>query len=123
MPKAKLARGPLRSGPYALNSLGFPAAVASAVLLLAAGGTAAADAGSRLNLRCTNPASGASWPVVVDLGQRLVNSQPATIGDASISWRDPKGGIYELERSTGQLRFRNASSTGGYFLFYACRPE
>src|SRR5512146_1628576 len=109
MPKAKLVGGPPRSGPYALNSLGFSGAVVSAALLLAAGGAGAADAGGRLNLRCTNPASGASWPVVVDTGQRLVNAQPATIGEAWISWRDPNGGIYELERATGQLRFRNAS--------------
>ena len=75
------------------------------------------------HLRCTNPASGSSWPITVDLGHGTVDSQPATITDSSISWPDPKQGTYDLERATGKLQFRNASSTGGYYLSYNCHPE
>jgi hypothetical protein len=76
-----------------------------------------------LRLHCTNPASGVSWTVAIDLDHGLVDSIPATITDKWISWPDPKQGIFELERATGKLQFRNASSTGGYFLHYTCRSE
>jgi hypothetical protein len=80
-------------------------------------------AGALLRLRCTNPASGANWPIIVDLDRNRVDSLPATITDQSISWRDPKQGFFDLDRTTGRLEMRNASSTGGYFLHYMCRPE
>jgi hypothetical protein len=95
------------------------AAAASAVPT--AGGEAA-ESGT-LRLRCTNPASGANWPVVVDLDHARVDMLPATITEKWISWPDPKQGFFDLERATGKLQFRNASSTGGYFLYYTCRPE
>jgi len=76
-----------------------------------------------LKLRCTNPVGGATWSVVVDLDHQLVDSRPATISDSWISWRDEHGGIYELERATGKLQLRAASTTGGYFLHYSCKPE
>lgn len=96
--------------------------VAGALLLISAADGWAAAAGI-LHLRCTNPASGASWPVVVDLDHARVDSQAATITDKWITWRDPKQGFFDFERDTGKLQFRNASSTGGYFLYYTCRPE
>jgi hypothetical protein len=80
-------------------------------------------AGALLRLRCTNPASGANWPIIVDLDRGQVDSLPATITDQSISWHDPKQGFFDLDRATGKLEMRNASSTGGYFLHYTCRPE
>jgi hypothetical protein len=73
--------------------------------------------------RCTNVASGAPWTIAVDLDRARVNTFPARISDTWISWHDPSAGYFELERATGKLRLRNASSTGGYFLYYACRPE
>jgi hypothetical protein len=82
----------------------------------------AADTGVQ-NLRCTNPASGSSWQIAIDLSHSTVDSQPATITDSRISWPDPKQGTFDLERATGKLQFRNASSTGGYFLSYDCHPE
>jgi|SRR5579863_5893960 len=93
-----------------------------ALLLVPAGIGSAADADIR-HLRCTNPASGTSWSIVVDLGHRRVDAQPATITGSSISWRDAKYGAYDLDRATGNLRFRYASSTGGSYLYYTCRPE
>jgi hypothetical protein len=86
-----------------------------------AGGMAAE--GGLLRLRCTNPVGGANWPVAVDLDRSLVDSRPATISTAWIKWNDGKGGIYELERATGKLQLRAASTTGGYFLHYNCHPE
>ena len=95
-------------------------AAAACAALLVAGGPSAAET---LHWRCTNPASGTSWPLVVDMDQARVGSLAATITDKEISWRDPKQGFFALDRATGALELRNASSTGGYFLHYACRPE
>jgi hypothetical protein len=97
--------------------------IAAGILLLALAGDGRAAAGGILRLRCTNQASGASWPVVVDLDHAKVDALAATITDKWISWHDPKQGFFDLDRATGKLQFRNASSTGGYFLSYACRPE
>jgi hypothetical protein len=82
-----------------------------------------AAAAATLHLRCTNPASGASWPLNIDLDRGRVGSFSASITDKWISWHDPKEGFFELDRTTGQLELRNASSTGGYFLHYKCQPE
>jgi hypothetical protein len=94
------------------------AAIGGALLVVA--GHAAAE---NLKFRCTNDASGSSWDVAIDLGHRRVDNLPAEIDGGSISWRDPENRTYELNRTTGALRMRNASSTGGYFLYYTCRPE
>jgi hypothetical protein len=98
-------------------------AIAASALLLASAGGRGVTAAAILRLRCTNPASGASWPIVVDLDRGLVDSRSATITDQWIRWQDPKQGFFDLDRATGKLQFRNASSTGGYFLYYTCRPE
>ena len=100
-------------------AVGLLVAAASAVPATEA---RAAEAGV-LRFRCTNPASGANWPVVVDLDRAVVDTWPASISDKQISWHDPKEGFYDLERATGKLQLRNASSTGGYFLYYTCRSE
>jgi hypothetical protein len=99
------------------RAIGF--GIAAAALLL----TEPADAGAAdlLRLRCINPASGASWTIVIDLDRDRVGSLPAKITDAWISWHDPQRGFFDLDRATLGLRFRNASSTGGYFLHYACQ--
>jgi hypothetical protein len=92
---------------------------AAAVLLAASAGRPAVAPGI-LRLRCTNPVSGTSWPIVVDLDHGRVDALAATITLKWISWRDPERGFFDLERATGKLRLRNASSTGGYFLYYTC---
>ena len=99
------------------------AALAASALLLAAASDGAAAASETLHMRCTNAASGTSWPVVIDLDHGRVDSEAATITDKWISWHDPKQGFFDLDRATGRLQFRNASSTGGYFLYYSCRKE
>src|SRR5580704_8608063 len=71
-----------------------------------------------LKLNCTNPASGTSWQLVVDLDHKLVDSMPATISEKRISWQDSARRLYDFDRATGRLEMRNASSTGGYALSY-----
>lgn len=93
-----------------------------ATVAMAAPSGLAADTGV-LHLRCTNAANGASWVVTVDLDKSLVDSRPATISDGAIKWRDPGGGTFEFDRATGKLQLRVASSTGGNFLHYTCKPE
>ena len=91
--------------------------------MLVSAGDARSAAPGMLQLRCTNPLSGASWPVIVDLDHRRVGALAAAITDRWISWHDPQQGFFDLERATGKLQLRNASSTGGYFLHYTCRAE
>jgi hypothetical protein len=96
---------------------------ATAAAWLAASAPGLAAQTHVLRLRCTNPVSGASWPLVVDLARSRVDSLAATISQNSISWHDPRRGFFDLDRATGKLQLRNASATGGYFLYYTCRPE
>ena len=72
-------------------------------------------------INCTNPVSGASWQIVIDYRRATVDSNPANITRANISWFDPKdGGNYTLDRETGNLTASVASSTGGYFRHHRC---
>jgi hypothetical protein len=73
---------------------------------------------------CTNVASGANWQIRIDYDKATVDSNPARISDAQISWRDPTdGGNYTLDRKSGNLTVVLASSTGGYFLRHRCALE
>ncbi len=73
-------------------------------------------------ITCTNPASGATWQITIDYQRATVDSNPASISDAEISWHDAKdGGHYTLDRASGNLTVIVASSTGGYFLHDHCR--
>jgi hypothetical protein len=94
---------------------------AGLLLTLFGGGSDAQPALQRW--RCTNAASGAHWTIVLDADRSRVDRFPATFTDRVISWRDPDRGFYDLNRASGDLQLRNASSTGGYFLHYRCRPE
>ena len=72
---------------------------------------------------CSNLASGASWQIRIDYDKATVDSYPARISDAQISWHDPTdGGNYTLDRKSGELTVIFASSTGGYFLHHRCKP-
>jgi hypothetical protein len=104
-----------------LNRLEVVLCLAFAASLMPAVDGRAAETGI-LHLSCTNSANGARFPVVVDLDHALVDGQPATITDTLVTWRDPKGGTYELERTTGKLQLRSASSTGGFFIHFTCKP-
>jgi hypothetical protein len=73
---------------------------------------------------CTNPASGATWQIRIDYDRGTVDSNPASIGDAAISWRDASDGwSYTLDRKTGNLTAIVASATGGNFLHDRCALE
>lgn len=73
---------------------------------------------------CVNPASGASWRIVIDAGRTTVDAHPANMGRAEISWFDPTDSSYNtLNRTTGDLTASIASSTGGYFRYAHCQPH
>lgn len=75
-------------------------------------------------LTCTNPVSGTSWRIAIDYRTATVDSNPAEIGRAEISWFDPKdGGHYRLDRKSGDLTASVASSTGGFFRHARCSLE
>jgi hypothetical protein len=73
---------------------------------------------------CVNPASGAHWQIRVDYERNTVDSYPARITEANISWHDTSdGGNYTLDRKSGNLTVVVASSTGGYFLYDHCKLD
>jgi hypothetical protein len=75
-------------------------------------------------ITCTNPVSGTSWQIVIDYRKATVDSNPAKITPAEMSWFDPSdGGHYTLDRESGDLAASVASSTGGYFRHARCTRE
>ena len=71
---------------------------------------------------CTNPFSGTSWEIRIDYDRQTVDSNPASISETAITWRDAKDGWgYTLDRKSGTLRVVLASSTGGNFLYDHCK--
>jgi len=77
-----------------------------------------------VDVTCTNPHSGATWQIRIDYDRSTVDSNPARINDATISWRDAKDGWnYTLDRKSGKLTVVLASSTGGSFLYDQCKLE
>ena len=59
--------------------------------------------------------SGASWQIKVDYDRSTVDSNPARVSDAEISWHDADdSGNYTLDRKSGKLTVIVPSSTGGY---------
>jgi hypothetical protein len=77
--------------------------------------------GAETTLRCLNLASGAIWNLKIDDERQTADLLPAEITSTRVTWHDIRhGGSYELDRTSGLLTFRNASSTGGYILYYRC---
>jgi hypothetical protein len=95
------------------------AASASGFAIFAFDAAAAAEA---ISVTCTNPFSGAHWEIAIDYDLKTVDSNPASIDEAAIWWRDAKDGWrYTLDRKSGALTVVLASSTGGSFLYDQCR--
>ncbi len=97
---------------------------AEVVIALAIGANvsvAAAQSGETA-MTCTNPVSGTNWQLKIDYGRNTVDSNPAQIGNATITWHDAKGGgNYTLDRKSGDLTIVVASSTGGAFFYHRCK--
>lgn len=75
-------------------------------------------------ITCSNPASGMTWQIKIDYERRTVDSNPARISDANISWHDATdNGNYSLDLKSGKLTVVVPSSTGGYFLFDRCKLQ
>ena len=73
-------------------------------------------------MRCVS-ADGGGWTLTLDAARSLADGQPASFGPRSVTWRDPRdGGAYALDLAAGALTVTRASSTGGYQVFFACRP-
>ena len=106
----------------------FPIRLAAATAMLAAGTALPVFAGemqpAESAMTCTNPASGATWQIRIDYDGSTVDSNPARISDAKISWHDATdGGNYALDRKSGNLTVVVASSTRGYFVYDRCTLE
>jgi hypothetical protein len=98
------------------------AAIAALTPCLAVAQVAAQTQAGAPAITCTNPSSGASWQISIDYGRGTVDTNPAQVSDATISWRDARDGWnYTLDRHSGALTVVVASSTGGYFLHDHCR--
>jgi hypothetical protein len=104
---------------------GAQMAAALAVAAWVSGFGLVAQAGAAATaMICTNPASGATWQVMVDYDNNTVDSYPAHVSDTKVTWRDASdGGNYTLDRTSGKLTVVVASSTGGYFLYDRCTPK
>lgn len=100
--------------------------LAAAIVALASGFALAAGDGDaprgEAAVTCVNPVSGASWQIRIDYDRATVDSNPARISDAEISWRDSTDGWnYRLNRKSGDLTVTLASATGGNFLYDRCK--
>ena len=74
--------------------------------------------------QCINPASGTTWNLKIDDERQTADALSAEITTTRAMWHDTvRGGFYEFDRKTGLLTFRNASSTGGYMLYYRCHEN
>ena len=100
-----------------------PLAAAIGLLVLVFVAVAVAEERGERAFTCTNPASGASWQIKIDYDRGTVDSHPANIGSAEISWHTADGENYKLDRQSGNLTVIVASSTGGYFLHDRCKLD
>jgi len=103
---------------------GLARRVATAMVLACGTALAASDVAPQPadDVVCVNPFSGASWRIRIDYQRATVDSNPARIDAAAISWRDAADGWnYRLDRNSGDLTVTLASATGGNFLHDRCK--
>jgi hypothetical protein len=107
-----------------LWSKSFAAGIGALMVVAACPAISAEVQGGAAAVTCTNPYSGTTWQIKIDYDHGTVDSNPAQIREADISWHDANdGGNYTLDRKSGKLTVVVASSTGGYFLHDRCRLE
>jgi hypothetical protein len=76
------------------------------------------------SITCMNKYSGTTWQINVDYDRSTVDTNPATISDTKIAWRDAKDGWrYTLDLKTGDLTVVLASSMGGNMYFHRCQLD
>jgi hypothetical protein len=100
-----------------------PLAVLVAALLIGVAAPAVSDEaqhGER-SITCMNKSSGTTWQIKVDYDRATVDTNPASISDAKIAWRDANDGWrYTLDLKSGDLTVVLASSMGGNMYFHRC---
>jgi hypothetical protein len=107
-------------------SLSRPLAVTILALTLGNAVPAISDEAQRGEqaITCMNKFSGTTWQIKVDYDHGTVDSNPATISDYKIAWRDANDGWrYTLDRKTGDLTVVLASSMGGNMYFHRCQLD
>jgi|SRR5580692_8071091 hypothetical protein len=97
--------------------------IALAVIAVMAGAPASSAEPPRGEkaITCMNKSSGTTWQINVDYDHDTVDTNPATITEAKIAWRDNNDGWrYTLDLRTGDLTVVFASSMGGNMYFHRC---
>ena len=100
-----------------------PLAVMAAALVVAIATPAisAADLHGERSITCMNKSSGTTWQIKVDYDRNTVDTNPASISDTRIAWRDANDGWrYTLDLKSGDLTVVLASSMGGNMYFHRC---
>jgi hypothetical protein len=98
------------------------AAIAAALAVMAGAPASSAEPqhGEKA-ITCMNKSSGTTWQIKVDYDHDTVDTNPATITDSKIAWRDANDGWrYTLDLRTGDLTVVFASSMGGNMYFHRC---
>jgi hypothetical protein len=73
------------------------------------------------SITCVNKSSGTTWQIKVDYDHGTVDTNPASISDTKIAWRDVNDGWrYTLDLKSGDLTVVLASSMGGNMYFHRC---
>jgi hypothetical protein len=99
-------------------------AVAVGALALTIAVPAISAQGGETAISCSNVSSGASWQIKIDYDRSTVDSNPARVSDAEISWHDAAdSGNYTLDRKSGKLTVIVPSSTGGYIIWDRCKLD
>jgi hypothetical protein len=117
-----------RDNNWGMGLMHFERILAAAVVgvgaLVALPGPGTAAQAQATAVTCSNPVSGAHWQIMIDYQKSTVDSYPAEITVAEISWFDPKdGGYYSIDRQSGDLITALGSSTGGWLRHNHCSLE
>ena len=103
-----------------------PLAVIAAALVIgiAAPAVSAETQRGERAITCMNKSSGTTWQIKVDYDHDTVDTNPASISDSKIAWRDANDGWrYTLDLKSGDLTVVFASSMGGNMYFHRCQLD